>query len=382
MPQGITVNRSQLIAIVLFMLIIFETAFGNTPLQNYNLIVNRIIFFIEVILFAAFLSTEKYSKRILFFLRVVTVLFFCSYFILNTSLLFRMFMMAMVVAKIGTTESFKIMFKFKTCIILLIIGLSLVGIIPNEYIVVEKGIGTTYGYGLGYTHPNRLASAICCAILCYIGWKKENCKNIDVVIICIVTGLSFYITKSRTLLYCISIYIICYILFKIRFTKKIIKKSVFLVGLISVPLCISSSIIIPRLLLSSSGIVQKIVYAINLVFSRRFTHIEHMFLAYSIPLIGGVFDTQLMNEMFAYSVVDNGYIRFLYEYGIIGLAFFGITSILSFIKLKKKKQYIWATIFIIVAIEGLLENIYVDIGLNLLVIFWGELIENKRKAIK
>ena len=46
----------------------------------------------------------------------------------------------------------------------------------------------------------------------------------------------------------------------------------------------------------------------------------------------------------------------------------------------KKKEYIWKVIFIIIAIEGLLENIYIDISLNLIVIFWSELLSMKKKG--
>ena len=49
-------------------------------------------------------------------------------------------------------------------------------------------------------------------------------------------------------------------------------------------------------------------------------------------------------------------------------------------KIMKKKKNIWKVIFIIIAIEGLLENIYIDISLNLIVIFWSELLSMKKKV--
>lgn len=160
MPHILSIKKSELYAICLLMIIIMETAFVNTPLQTYNLFLNRIIFFLEIIIFIIFLTLEKYTKKSILFLLGLCLIFLCSYFVLNSSILFKMFMIAMAVAKIGTGKSFELVFKFKTFFLLVIIGLSVLGIIPNSYVQIEKGIGTTYGYGLGFTHPNRLASAV------------------------------------------------------------------------------------------------------------------------------------------------------------------------------------------------------------------------------
>lgn len=379
MSQNIMVKKNELCAISLFLLIIMETAFENTPLQIYDLMINRILFLGEILLFILFLLTERYTKKFLQLLAFMLLFFFISYLVLNSSILFKMFMMGMVVTKIGIKRAFEIMFKFKITILVIVIFFAVTGIIPNEYSQVEKGIGIVQGYGLGYTHPNRLASSICSIILSFCGWKKDELTENQVLGIGIITIICFCITKSRTLLYCIIIFLALFILHKIKLIKGFIYKFLSLFGSILIPLCICISIILPLLLLSSSGIVQHIVYGINLMFSRRFTNIEHMFLAYPVSLTGGLFDTSKMNEIFGYSVVDNGYIRFLYQYGVIGLTIFGLISMLSFFKLKKNKEYVWEIIFIVVAIEGLLENIYVDIGSNLLIIFWAELFYSKRR---
>ena len=44
-------------------MIIMETAFGNTPLQGYNLSINRFIFLIELIIFILFIFLEKYERK-------------------------------------------------------------------------------------------------------------------------------------------------------------------------------------------------------------------------------------------------------------------------------------------------------------------------------
>lgn len=380
MIRGRIIKKSEALAELLMFLIVSETLFGNTPLQIYNLTINRIFFLMEVIVFSVYLSYIKYSKKKIAAFLLLMLIFLCSYFTLSTSALFKMFMMAVAVDKVGIEKAFGILFRLKATVILLVAVLSIVGVIPNNLMEVEKGIGTAYGYSLGYTHPNRLAGAICCTILCYIGWKNKKCNAVDVVGIGLIATIGYGITKCRTLLYCVLIFIVFYTLLKGNWTRKITEKMISGIGIISVPLCVTISIAFPLLLLSSSGIVQQVVYEVNRLFSRRFTHIEHMFLTYPVTLTGGIFDTERMSELFEYTVVDNGYIRFLYQYGIIGLLIFGITSLFGVHKLKKKHEYIWILVFIIVAVEGLLENIYVDIGLNLMVMFWAVLIENIRKG--
>ena len=90
-------------------------------------------------------------------------------------------------------------------------------------------------------------------------------------------------------------------------------------------------------------------------------------------MTGGIYDFSIMKNMFGYSVIDNGYIRFLYNYGVIGLALFCLLTIISIIMLVKRKKYVYAIVCIIGALEGLSENIYIMFGLNILFIFWSEL---------
>ena len=117
-----------------------------------------------------------------------------------------MFMMAMAVDKIGITKSFEIIFKLKLFMLLFIISMSIIGIIPNAFIQVNKGIGTVHGYGFGFTHPNKLASSVCFLILCYICWKNEKLKFRHIFMLDIITLMTFYVTKCRTILYCVLIF--------------------------------------------------------------------------------------------------------------------------------------------------------------------------------
>lgn len=370
MRKKIYIEKNVFCALILMIMILLETAFENTPLQNYNLTFGRIASALELIVFIILIGLESFTRKRLSIMIVISLLFFTSYIILNTSLLFQMFMFSIAISIVGIRKSFELIFKFRLIAIITIISLSLIGIIPILHMQIDKGIGTTYGYGLGFTHPNRLASSVCYMMLSYICWKKDKINTKNALMIFFITLLTYWITKSRTIIITMFILFILFLLRKLRITKKLSNWFIKVYSIISLPLNVLVSILFPYLMLTSSGLLQTILYSINLSFSRRFTHIEHMLIAYPISLLGGQYDTVVMEKMFGYAVVDNGYITFLYRYGIIGLAIFCAFSFISVLKLNKDGEYTWLSVFIVVAAQGLLEDIYSNVGLNLLVVFW------------
>jgi hypothetical protein len=184
------------------------------------------------------------------------------------------------------------------------------------------------------------------------------------------------------MIYSIVLFLLFYVFFSRKSTKLLTTKIISRLGIAIIPCCVALSVGIPILLLTSTGKVQTVVYFINNAFSRRFTHIEHAFLNYPVTLTGGVFDFSEMETAFGFAVIDNGYIRLLYSFGIIGLTLFCVISVFCIWKLTKKKEYIYVVICIISAIQGLLENIYIYIGFNMLIIFWCELTSDKSKLHK
>ncbi len=362
-------SKAVFISYILMIILVLESVFENTPLAIYDLKINRIIFIFEVILFFIMLLSNEYIRERLAYDIIGLVFIIISYFVLDSSIIFKMYMMAVLVSNIGYNKSFEIIFKIKFVAVITIILLSLCGFLSKYYTVIEKGIGIKYGYGLGFTHPNRLACAILYLILCFVCWKKDEITKTHLIGISIITIITFCLTQSRTLIISVLLLVILLLIYKQEKNSKMISA----LGIISVPACLFLSIGIPLLLLSSKGVVREIIYFINQKFSRRFTNIEHAFLIYPITMTGGIYDFSIMKNMFGYSVIDNGYIRFLYNYGVIGLALFCLLTIISIIMLVKRKKYVYAIVCIIGALEGLTENIYIMFGLNILFIFWSEL---------
>ena len=100
----------------------------------------------------------------------------------------------------------------------------------------------------------------------------------------------------------------------------------------------------------------------------------------SLTLFGGVNEFSALSQKYNYTTVDNGYIRLIFEFGIIGMTAYLLLVILSTRKLVISKQYIFAICIIGVAVWGLSENILIDCSYNITILFWSILL-NKSAPI-
>lgn len=374
-------TSKKLLGYMILLFVVFETAFENTQLQIYNLNMNRTLFSIEASIFLVYIFISKYKKYLFIVVMSFFILFLSSYFVLDTSALFKMYMIAMVVYEIGYKEVFEKIFKIRAFILCSIVFLSIIGVLDSNLMEVYKKTSSVavYGYGLGYTHPNRLATAVLYLIFIYICLKNEKLKKQNVYCMIFLTFIVYELTKSRTLLYCIIIFCLYYGLHRINKLKNTVEKCVSRLAFLCIPISILISVFVPILLLTAKGKVQNMVYFINDLCSRRFTHIEHAFLQYPVTLQGGIYDFSEMEKNYGSTVIDNGYIRFLYAYGIIGLTIFSILSIVCMVRMTKKRKFTYVVICIIASFQALLENTFMYVSLNIMVLFWCEIIDVNNK---
>ena len=164
-------------------------------------------------------------------------------------------------------------------------------------------------------------------------------------------------------------------MYQSKYFKQITKKILKIMAIIIMPLCAAISIIIPRLMLIATGKVQIILYAINGLFSSRFTHVYRAFLNYPITLFGGVNDFSELETLYNYSTVDNGYIRLLYGFGIIGFVLFILFSTICIKSIVAQEEYIYLIAYIAIAVWGINENILESFAFNFSIIFWREILK-------
>ena len=91
-------------------------------------------------------------------------------------------------------------------------------------------------------------------------------------------------------------------------------------------------------MLKATGQLQTVLFYINGLLSSRFTHIYRAFLNYPVTLFGGTSDFSKLQDIYSYSTIDNGYIRLLYSFGIIGFCLFILFTVISVKKLIAKKN--------------------------------------------
>lgn len=139
------------------------------------------------------------------------------------------------------------------------------------------------------------------------------------------------------------------------------------------PLCALLALGLPLMMASVSGRAKVVLYAINGIIGSRFTHSARVFENYSVPLFGGVIDFDKLQTLYQYSIVDNGYLRLIYNFGIVGFAVFMVLYFLTVRKLIRKKEYIYIIAIILMSLMGITENVLRSFALNFTVAFWCEL---------
>ena len=103
-------SKAVFISYILMIILVLESVFENTPLAIYDLKINRIIFIFEVILFFIMLLSNEYIRERLAYDIIGLAFIIISYFVLDSSIIFKMYMMAVLVSNIGYNKSFEIIF--------------------------------------------------------------------------------------------------------------------------------------------------------------------------------------------------------------------------------------------------------------------------------
>ena len=85
-----------------------------------------------------------------------------------------------------------------------------------------------------------------------------------------------------------------------------------------------------------------------------------------------------MLTKYSYSTIDNGYIRLLYGYGVVGVIVFVLFYYLTVKKLIDKNKYVYLVAIIIFSIWAISENVLYSFYFNFTLLFWNEILGNKK----
>lgn len=328
-----------------------------------------------VALFLVWMFLQKYSIKS-FTVRITFLLIaVLTYIATGETVFLIMLMTAMIFTSVDYKKAFRYLLNIRVLLLLVVIFVSLVGILNINAISIVKG-GTTsavVGYGLGYNHPNQLGCTVCVLLLMYACYKNEKIKYRNIALIGVIELIAYIVTKNRTGAFISALLVIALLLYKNKVASKrfinILEKS----GKWIMPLCALLALGLPLMMASVSGRAKVVLYAINGIIGSRFTHSARVFENYSVPLFGGVIDFDKLQTLYQYSIVDNGYLRLIYNFGIVGFAVFMVLYFLTVRKLIRKKEYIYIIAIILMSLMGITENVLRSFALNFTVAFWCEL---------
>lgn len=328
-----------------------------------------------VALFLVWMFLQKYSIKSFTVMITFLLIAVLTYIATGETVFLIMLMTAMIFTSVDYKKAFRYLLNIRVLLLLVVIFASLVGILNINAISIVKG-GTTsavVGYGLGYNHPNQLGCTVCVLLLMYACYKNEKIKYRNIALIGVIELIAYIVTKNRTGAFISALLVIALLLYKNKVASKrfinILEKS----GKWIMPLCALLALGLPLMMASVSGRAKVVLYAINGIIGSRFTHSARVFENYSVPLFGGVIDFDKLQTLYQYSIVDNGYLRLIYNFGIVGFAVFMVLYFLTVRKLIRKKEYIYIIAIILMSLMGITENVLRSFALNFTVAFWCEL---------
>lgn len=375
MKKHITIKANEIIVYLFLIIVSIQCSLVNTQIEISG-IESQIFLLIECALFVLYFFMRKFKLKIALVILGLIFIAGLTYYSTGASAFMIMLMIAILLETIEYSNVFFVIFISRLIMLVIVVMLSVLGILDTyQRTITKAGTVITSGYGLGFTHPNRLAYVFLFLSLIFICYKNQRLKKINVLCMLCLNLIGYKITKSRTLLVSILgvTFIIC--MYQSKYFKQITKKILKIMAIIIMPLCAAISIIIPRLMLIATGKVQTILYAINGLFSSRFTHVYRAFLNYPITLFGGVNDFSELETLYNYSTVDNGYIRLLYGFGIIGFVLFILFSTICIKSIVAQEEYIYLIAYIAIAVWGINENILESFAFNFSIIFWREILK-------
>lgn len=371
-PNRLDRRNETLFGYIFLAILSFDAAITFTELQPQG-IMARVLLVAEIISFFIYLIQNQYTIKSLTVISIIVLFGIIVYLKSGYTAYFKAIISTIVFQKINSEQGFKYLFVTRLAFMLIINILAIIGVLNLGLIIVGKSYGNVLGYGLGYNHPNRYAYTLIYLEMALICWKNERIRKRDYVIIFMLGVGGYFITKTRTLIGITVLLMLLIIGYKNEYLNKMVKWLIDKIGRVIYPLCFLLSLVIPYLIKNSSGVLGVLLNQLNLFVSGRFGIISGVFEFYDVTAFGGVNEFSLLSQKYNYTTIDNGYIRILFQFGLLGTLIYLVTFVFLVHKLLLRDKYIYVICTIVVAVWGLSENILIDSCFNITILFVGML---------
>lgn len=276
----------------------------------------------------------------------------------------------------------KIYFIIATVLLIIVVISAKMGWIIN----LTYYRGTTMRQAMGFVYPTNFAAHVFYIILAYVLIRDDRIKNIELIILSMITLQIEILTDARLNVAAIIIMLIIVILKKL-FNEKfdlVVLKTKWIFSLWPI---IAGGIVSIISILYNSG--NTILLKINNLFSNRLYFGHNAYLKYGISLFGQKVDQQGLGGidgqnginntlyMLNYSYIDSSFFRVLM---LDGFLFFLVVLLTSFIinkRLYKSKNTLYITFFALVIGCSIVDQHYLEIAFNPFIILCFSDIKNK-----
>lgn len=382
---GKNVQTGDFIAYIYLILVSVNYGFINTDFEIRGAF-STVLTIGEVILFVVWLFSQRFSAKWLAGIAALGAISISTYIATSETVFLIMILTGVIFSKLDYVNGLKVVFVsriFDFVVILFCVAFGVLDV--NKESVMKGQLGDSFtvvsGYGLGYHHPNQLASTVLLLILLYMCIKRGQLKLSELFAVIVVVFATVEITRNRTITILIPLEVVLLLLLNSAQFKNKTQLLFDVVGKWVMPVCALLSIVPALLMNTVTGRAQVILYNINGLMGSRYTHSARVFENYPVPLFGGILDFDELEDLYKYSTVDNGYVRLLYNFGIVGFAVFLLLYWMAISNMIKRKEYIFLSFIFIVSIWGLSESILRSFAFNFTVVFWAEILRRNSSEV-
>lgn len=354
------IPRSRYIELIFFIpLIVYliSVFFVNNSMLNLNPLFIQLsgriqsIFILFCMLFGVIFN--KYTKKEVLILVILCIALFLVRIFADHSPLLDLLIIVNAARYVSLDKLLKVYLAVLSICSLMIVILNHFSIISDR-VVFRDGIARL---SLGFWHPNTLGIVLVnIFILSLYLYKRKTVFFL--IFFNILSILSYQVTGSRTtliLIFLISIVSVCQMVLNERFYKFLKSKYLIIIVFTS---CLTFSIISASLYLNGNELMMRLSDLVSnrIMLGARFLN------DYGISFFGDKVEYSSPNSLtqsvigFSYAVLDNIYLKYIINYGLVSTLILGCYLFMVSNKLQDEKRLSWNIYFSIFLIYGLSEQ--------------------------
>ena len=329
------------------------------------------------------LELKKYDMKEIISSIVLILIGIVTYIVSSSDTLFAIFLMIIPLKYISNNKMIKVDFYTKIIITFILFILYINGKITYD-IIYKRMDSDKIREAFGYKHPNIFAFVLASIAVDFILINMAKIEKISIkfiisiIIIMLIIFIEKYTDSRSSALFLLSVFIIC--LFYKRFKFKLINiKPIKFLIVNSFTICIILSLILGMIYKNGNSFAEDI----DKLFNTRIYFISEYLNEYKISLFGNKMEFISSEESKAMNtslkVLDNTYINYLLQYGIISLTILAFLFRRFFKNAYRKKEYFYVLLM-------LLFNIYLfsecKLHISILILLVGKELYNYKDREK